>query len=364
MLRWFLPDLDFPPLGFDVHRAAIPDIPPLPFDDINTAAVQGQPSWDYAGIVTLSCASGLTFEPSPTPGWNQLVITLNAPVRVRFKGSAWRIQVRAEPVSDGIDVVAVVDGVESSRETLNQPNAQLLWRTRDVTEIVLRGEGAVSFIGFHLTEDSRFWTHIAHRCLPVHDAAYACAPRGAATEEDEAAMRLPAAVAVDWKTRFSNPFKTMLPALHRLARGDAPADVPPDSLDPRQPRLTTANGVGERALIRMALLDPHVARILGLAYDDPVALTGQEYAYKVTGLWRGARHEVDGSRLALADFFKQIGKHGVRVKYSPRTGSTAAFMSSQPAVDTSAPDENDEMPITVKTIRSLAPCVFAFSAGA
>lgn len=335
MLRWFLPDLDFPPLGFDVHRAAIPDIPPLPFDDINTAAVQGQPSWDYAGIVTLSCASGLTFEPSPTPGWNHLVITLNAPVRVRFKGSAWRIQVRAEPVSDGIDVVAVVDGVESSRETLNQPNAQLLWRTRDVTEIVLRGEGAVSFIGFHLTEDSRFWTHLAHRCLPVHDAAYACAPRGAATEEDEAAMRLPAAVAVDWKTRFSNPFKTMLPALHRLARGDAPADVPPDSLDPRQPRLTTANGVGERALIRMALLDPHVARILGLAYDDPVALNGQEYAYKVTGLWRGARREVDGSRLALADFFKQLGKQGVRVKYSPRTSSTAAFSFPGGAIDLS-----------------------------
>jgi hypothetical protein len=332
MLRWFLPDLDFPPFGFDVHRAAIPDIPPLPFDDINTAAVTGKPRWEYAGIVTLSCASGLQFVPSGFAGWNLLVIAPNAPVRVTFKGSAWRIQVRAEPISDGIEVAAVVDGVETLRETLDQPNAQLLWRTRDVTEIVLRGEGTVSFIGFHLLEDSRFWTHIAHRCLPVHDAAYACAPRGAANEEDEAAMRLPAAVAADWNKRFSDPFKAMLPALHRLARGDAPAAIPPDSLDPRRPRLTTDDGAGERALIRIALLDPHVARILGLAYDDPVALTGQEFAYKVTGIWRGAKHDIDGSNLALADFFKQFDKHGARVKYTSRS-TGAAFNFPAGAID-------------------------------
>ena len=158
-------------LNFDVYRASIPDIPPLPFDDINTAAVQGQPSWDYAGIVTLSCTSGLTFEPTATPGRNQLVVKPNAPVRVRFKGSAWRIQVLAEPADDGLEMAALVDGVETLREKLDRPSASVLWRTRDVSEIVLRGEGTVSFIGFHLLEDSRFWAHIAHRCLPVHDAA-------------------------------------------------------------------------------------------------------------------------------------------------------------------------------------------------
>jgi hypothetical protein len=47
-------------------------------------------------------------------------------------------------------VVAVVDGAATLRETLDQPNAQLLWRTRRVTEITLSGEGTVSFIGFHL----------------------------------------------------------------------------------------------------------------------------------------------------------------------------------------------------------------------
>jgi len=321
MLRWFVEDLDFPPFGFDVHRASIPDIPPLPFDDVNTVAVSGKQSWDYAGIVTLSCSSGLQFEPAAFAGWNQLVISPNAPVRVKFNGTAWRIQVNAVPIGAGIEVVALVDGVETLRETLDQSNAQLLWRTRHVGEIVLRGEGAVSFIGFHLLEDSRFWTHIAHRCLPVHDAAYACAPRGAATEEDEAAMRLPPAVAADWGRRFSDPFKALLPALHRLARREAPAAIPPDSLDPRQPTLTTSGGAGEQTLIRIAMLDPHVARILGLAYDDPVALTGQEYAYKVTGIWRGARRDVNCQGLKLADFLKLLGKAGARNKYNARDNS-------------------------------------------
>jgi hypothetical protein len=99
MLRWFLSDLDLPQLGFDVHRATIPDIPPLPFDDINVAALSGKPSWDYAGIAP------------------------NAPVRVRFSGTAWRIiQVRAETVGAGIEVVAFVDGAETLRETLATPN--------------------------------------------------------------------------------------------------------------------------------------------------------------------------------------------------------------------------------------------------
>ena len=68
MLRWFLPDLDFPPFGFDVHRASIPDIPPLPFDDINTQAVSGKTSWAYGGIVTLISRNGFTFQPTGFPG--------------------------------------------------------------------------------------------------------------------------------------------------------------------------------------------------------------------------------------------------------------------------------------------------------
>ena len=45
-------------------------------------------------------------------------------------------------------------------------------------------------------------------------------------------------------------------------------------------------------------------------------------------------------------------------------GSIARFIVSQPAVDTIAPDANDETPIVANTRKSFAPCVRAFSAGA
>src|SRR5450755_3347105 len=46
-----------------------------------------------------------------------------------------------------------------------------------------------------------------------------------------------------------------------------------------------------------------------------------------------------------------------------RSGSAPRFIHSQPAALTNAPDENDEMLITVNTMTSLKPCVFALSAG-
>lgn len=69
LLRWFMPDgVDFPDLGFDVYRALVPDVPPLPFNDLNVPFVEGQPSWTY-GSITLSCPTGLHFEPAQLSGW-------------------------------------------------------------------------------------------------------------------------------------------------------------------------------------------------------------------------------------------------------------------------------------------------------
>ena len=48
---------------------------------------------------------------------------------------------------------------------------------------------------------------------------------------------------------------------------------------------------------------------------------------------------------------------------SARIGSAARFIVSQPVVDTSAPDASDETPIVANTMKSLSPCVRAFSTG-
>ena len=317
MLRWFLDDFHLPEFGFDVYRAQIPDIPPLPFDDTTVAAIAGTPSWTYAGIVTLSCAAGLTFEPSSLLGNNRLVITPNAPVTVTFQGLAWLLRIHAETVGTGIEVAALVDGRPVQRQDLAFPGAELFWRTRGLREITITGDGSISFIGFHLLDDARYWTHLAHRCLPVDDPNYACGPQLTVTEAEEARSRLPAPVAAKWPARFDAPFADLLPALRRLARGDPPAAVPPDTLDPRQPQVAAAD---ERTFIKLASLDPHVARMLGLAYDDAVVLDGREYAYKVVGTWRGQEHVLDLSNLSLAQVARSLTRAGAKtqVQSTPR----------------------------------------------
>src|SRR5450755_3001761 len=56
--------------------------------------------------------------------------------------------------------------------------------------------------------------------------------------------------------------------------------------------------------------------------------------------------------------------HSVAPATMARNGNAPRFMRSQPAALTSAPDENDEMTMTMNTIASLRPWVFALGAGA
>jgi hypothetical protein len=122
----------------------------------------------------------------------------------------------------------------------------------------------------------------------------------------------------------------MLPALRRLARREPPAPIPPDTLDPRQPKIRAASD--ERALIRLASLDPHGARILGLAYDDPITLDGREYAYKVCGLWRGAEHVLDLRNLAPARIARVLERAGAQAELS-RGGPEIVIRFPRGAVD-------------------------------
>ncbi len=55
--------------------------------------------------------------------------------------------------------------------------------------------------------------------------------------------------------------------------------------------------------------------------------------------------------------------HATAATTTTSTGSAAAFIRSHPAVDTRAPEASEETPIVVNTMKSLAPCVFDFSAG-
>lgn len=97
LLRWFVKaDLGYPELGFDLYRAQVPDVPALPFNDLNVPSVEGKRSWTYADVLTLYRPVGLHFEQTTQPGWWRLVITEAAPVSVLFTSPAWLIDIRSD----------------------------------------------------------------------------------------------------------------------------------------------------------------------------------------------------------------------------------------------------------------------------
>ena len=269
---------------------ASPDIPPLPFDDLNAPLVEGKTSWTYADRITLAAAAGLHFERSAQVGWWRLVIAPGAPVTVSFTSPAWLVAVSADAGTSDLTVRGFVNLAVVREETLVYPGQRLEWRSRGVESLELSGTGTVSFVGFHLLDDPLACTLLAHRCLPVIDPGYACGPQPGGTEADEARSRLPAPVAAEWAARFDASFTLLLPALHRLATKAPPAPVPTAT---GRPDVKLA--ADERDVIVLSSLDPHGARILGLAYDDPLggALDGREYAYKVVGRWLGETVEID-----------------------------------------------------------------------
>jgi hypothetical protein len=221
-----------------------------------------------------------------------LIVTTGSPVTVDFAEPAWFVNIVSADGTIGLDVAGFAGGTERARQRLDFPGASLAWRTRGLERVVIQGEGSVSFLGVHLLEDKASWQHLVHLCLPVRDPSYGCRPLGAASEADAARQRLPADPAGEWPTRFAAQFADLLPVLRRIAI-HAAAQPLPASADPDAPTFEAS----ERAVVELATLDPHLARIVGLAYDDPLSgqRDGREYVYTVTGAWRGTRVAYDAA---------------------------------------------------------------------
>jgi hypothetical protein len=312
LLRWFTrPEFSYPDLGFDIYRSQVPDVPPLPFNDQNVPLVEGQPSWTYANIVTLSRPAGMHFERSGLAGWWRLVVDpAGGSVKVRFRSPAWLVNVQADAGTSELTVVGKVAGAPVRQQILTWPGATISWRTRGIEELEISGDGSLNVIGFHLLEDQSSWQLVAHRCLPVIDPAYRCGKLPGGTEPDEAQSRLPTSVASQWTTRFSDAFGLLLPALRRLALGASPSPIPSPKGQP-DIRLTG----DEQTIIALSALDPHGARILGLAFDDSLGgtLDGREYTYKIIGRWLGEPVTVDFGDNAI-DVRELLKKHGAAVE--------------------------------------------------
>jgi hypothetical protein len=297
MLRWFAPDdIGYPDFGFDVYRANVFDVHPVRFDDVAIAPLVGKQHAVVDDEVELETSdpAGLTFQPYGL--YNALLVPAGTRLIVRFPGRAWDLYLSSAAIGTGLTVEAFAVDVSRRTDTL-PPDQQLTWRTHGIERLEITGDGAISFLGYRLVNAPYQWVHLAHRSLPVSDGAYPDpakpAPGG---EEAEARARLPVAAQSDWAATYGAHFAGLLPTLTALALHQ-PAPAVPVGAAP-DPRLSAD---GAQAL-RSALVDPHVGRLVGLAYDDLTAATVQQLlAYKVVGRWMGATVQAHVGDPALSD---------------------------------------------------------------
>lgn len=279
MVRWMhAAGLGFPSRGYELERAPVPDLAELYWQP-QVAVVEGRLSFTFPDI-ELSSDQPLSFA-GTTPS-ARLVVAAGAVLRFRFPAPAWWVVVHAHPTSDELIVEGLARGVVRISRRIHG-GQELDLRTRGLDEIRVRGAGAVATIKYQRIDVLRRWEHVAHLCLPVLDQGYPCAPTGATSNEVIARSRVPASV--DWDTRYAAGYPQLDEVLVALATGVAPSGSGPTVADPSSTDRPPTGTIDPAGLVELLAIDPHVARMLGLLYDDNLALDGRAWAYRVTGTW-------------------------------------------------------------------------------
>ncbi|HBV97451.1 MAG: hypothetical protein JL50_08235 [Peptococcaceae bacterium BICA1-7] len=286
LLRWFHGSLGFPELGYDVFRAKITD--PAGLDWARLAdGMNGRESYKTADGLVITCPEGFQF--AGYQGRPGLKITLKNPVTFIFPDPAWYLSLQTAPVqgSHNITVNLFVSGKVRETLYLDSVNPGAVCRTRGIDRVELSGEGICTVFSYQLISSIAGWQLIWHACLPVTDPAYAGGSGWSGSDEDEARRRLPPKA--DWSGRYGPAFKELYTYLKSIAAGKPLPELPPAAqtgVEAPSLNLTVPEA------IETAMLNPHVARMLGTAWDDPLggSLDGDAYAYKVVGAWKGALH--------------------------------------------------------------------------
>lgn len=318
MLRWLqASNLSFPDQGYELERAPVPDATALDWT-LHLPEIAGHFSFAFhGGAAVLSSDQPLSF--TSQGGGHSLDLPANGWVSVLFVGPAWWVVVRADPTSSGLMVQGFTDGQLKVSEPVGA-GASLQWRTRGLDEIRLSGDGPIASIQYQPLDAARKWTHLAHVCLPVLDSGYPCAPSGA-SDEDVAKSRVPASV--DWGARYSPAFPALDAVLVALATGATPPGTAPVAAAPSSTARAPTATIDPAGTVQLAALDPHLARAIGMLYDDdlgPGGLDGSAYAYRVTGSWRGASAAVALTSAGLRAAGLTITVDGTEFVSPPRGG--------------------------------------------
>lgn len=309
-LRWFHGSLGFPEFGYDVWRAKITDLNGIEWDRL-ADLIAGRESYKGPDGLVLTCRKGFQF--FGYQGHAGLEITSLNPVAITFPGPAWFLSIKMAPIQgNSISVKLFADGSLRETRLLTAANPLEVWRTRGIDRVELDGQGVCTELRYQLISSITGWQLMHHACLPVTDPAYAGGAGWSWTDEEEARRRLPPKA--DWTGRYGPAFKELYDYLRMIATGKTLPILPPA---PQTGLETPSLKLNVSEAIETAMLNPHVARMLGTAWDDPLGghLDGLSYAYKVVGTWLGALHRwLFRSPKVLA----ALAENGVRLSVPPK----------------------------------------------
>jgi hypothetical protein len=274
LLRWLQKSgLGFPDSGYTIWRARVTD--PLKVE--LSPQLAGKKKDESPGRYVIESNLGFDITGST------LRVRPGEHVKLTFPDPAWYLEVTRSASASGAVRVEIFAGGRSRGVHTLSSGVPLKLRTRGIESVDLSVPGAAGTITQirygQLHDPTRQWTQLHHVCLPVSHPDYHCGSF-TGTAEDQAKSRVPPAVAADWANRYSAGFNAIHPYLEGLALQQNP--LFPQPVDPAQPKL----GLDALTAVTLAAFDPHVARIVGLAWDDTtVAMHDQEWAYKISGRW-------------------------------------------------------------------------------
>ena len=326
MLRWLqAASLPFPQHGFELDRAPVPDASVLDWM-FHIHEITGQNTFSFDnGSAILSSDQPMSF--TGRGAGQSLDVPANGWISVRFVGPAWWVIVRADPTSSGLNVQGFAGGQVRASEQVGA-GSSLQWRTRGLDEIRISGTGPIASIQYQPLDAKRKWQHVAHVCLPVLDSGYPCAPSGT-SDEDIAKSRVPATV--DWTVRYSPSFSQLDAVLVALATGVTPPGAGTITAAPSSTARPPSATVDPAGAVQLAALDPHLARAIGVLYDDDLApngLDGAAYAYRVTGTWNGTTRRVQLTPAGLRAAGLSITVDGTALRASPRGATLGPIRST------------------------------------
>jgi hypothetical protein len=261
LLRWFVdPTREFPQQGFVVWQTQLQNRrffaqTPLTYIYYLGPVILLE-ILDPSGALSSTASQGglQNFCIATSPGQN---------VAFSFPNIAMGVIIASAQTADGTTALQVSGSLNGKTKVTGSliTGQNLDWSSYVLDAVTFTGSGYISVVGMWPLDVQRV-VRPTRFCLPVTDHAYPCAQlaaTGGRTGLQIAMSRLPALMGRLELLKYEAIYNEMAQTLHRIATGAAMQPLPPDA-SPNSPTFNADEG----SMVQLALLDPHVAEMLGL----------------------------------------------------------------------------------------------------